>query len=197
MISKTSLTETIWNVIRQSNQNCPSVGGSQNNIYEESHDCSTDEPRDRNCNKPSDEDVPEQMPVNWFPGAQPSHGHHRSHLCSHDVEVEGEIDKFFVKTHHDLIKYWLHSLMAMEKWHHLCLYWFYYAKLICHRAVWKMMARFTAQRKHICQNRNRICFPRSLFPNNSGTTGLSVEATLQNKKYSVDRGGEECEKGEW
>lgn len=38
-------------------------GGLQNNIFEESHDCSTDEPRNRNRDKPRDEDVPEQSPV--------------------------------------------------------------------------------------------------------------------------------------
>lgn len=38
-------------------------GASQNNIFEESHDCSADEPRNRNRDKPRDEDVPEQPPV--------------------------------------------------------------------------------------------------------------------------------------
>lgn len=76
--------------IRQSNQNdCwPAVSrGSENNIHEECHDCGTDESRNRNCNEPSDEDVPEQTPVNWLSGAQPSHGHHRSDLRSHSTEV--------------------------------------------------------------------------------------------------------------
>lgn len=40
------------------------VGGSQNNIDEESHYSSTNEPRDGNCNKPGDEDIPEKTPVN-------------------------------------------------------------------------------------------------------------------------------------
>lgn len=40
------------------------VAGSQDNIHEESHDYSAYEPRDRNCHKPGDEDVPEQTPVN-------------------------------------------------------------------------------------------------------------------------------------
>jgi len=39
------------------------VGGSQDNIYEESHDGRTDQPGDGNRYKPGDEDVPEQTPV--------------------------------------------------------------------------------------------------------------------------------------
>lgn len=64
-------------------------GGSQNNVYEESHDGSADQPRDGNCNKPSDEDVPEQTPVHRLPGAQPSHGHHRADLHSHGLKSTG------------------------------------------------------------------------------------------------------------
>lgn len=52
------------------------VEGSQNNIGEESHDGSADQARDRDRDKPGNEDVPEQMPVDRLPGAQPSHGHH-------------------------------------------------------------------------------------------------------------------------
>lgn len=63
------------------------VWSSQDDIYEESHDGSADQTTDGNRDEPGDEDVPEQTPVNWFPGAQPSHGHHGSHLCSHDMKV--------------------------------------------------------------------------------------------------------------
>lgn len=36
---------------------------SEDNINEESHDGSADQPRDRNSNKPGYEDIPEQTPV--------------------------------------------------------------------------------------------------------------------------------------
>lgn len=49
--------------------------------------------------------------------------------------------------------------------------------------------QFTAQRKHICQKRNKVylifCSP---LPNENVTTGLSMEAILQNKTFSVDSG---------
>lgn len=49
--------------------------------------------------------------------------------------------------------------------------------------------QFTAQRKHICQNRNKIYLIfGSPLPNENVTTGLSMEATLQNKTFSVDTG---------
>lgn len=40
------------------------VVGLQNNIYEESHNGSADEPRYRNSDEPRDKDIPEQTPVN-------------------------------------------------------------------------------------------------------------------------------------
>lgn len=48
--------------------------------------------------------------------------------------------------------------------------------------------QFTAQRKHICQNRNKVyhIFGSPLL-NENVTTGLSMEATLQNKTFSVTR----------
>lgn len=39
------------------------LSSSQNDMYEESHDGSADQPGDRNRDEPGDEDVPEQTPV--------------------------------------------------------------------------------------------------------------------------------------
>lgn len=108
---------------------------SQNDIYEESHDCSTDEPRDRNCDKPSDEDVPEQTPVNWFSWAQPSHCHHRSHLCSHDAEIK-----------------WPHDLI------------FHYAKLSERGQSEKWRLGLRHKGSIFAKTRNRICVRQELFP---------------------------------
>lgn len=52
----------------------------ENDEGEESHDGSADETRDGHGHKPSHEDVAEKTPIYGFPGTQPTHGYHRTHL---------------------------------------------------------------------------------------------------------------------
>lgn len=68
----------------------------QNNVYEQSHNGSADDPGDWNRHKPGDEDVPEQTPVDRFPRAQPSYSHHGSHLCRRKSTCEY---RFKLQTH--------------------------------------------------------------------------------------------------
>lgn len=52
----------------------------QDAVDEQGHDGSAEQASHGHCDEPRQEDVPEEAPVHCFMGANPTHGHNRTHL---------------------------------------------------------------------------------------------------------------------
>lgn len=57
-----------------------SASHRQNDVLEHCHDSSTDNPRNRDGDKPGHKNVSKQSPVNSLLGSEPANRHHRAHL---------------------------------------------------------------------------------------------------------------------
>lgn len=58
----------------------PTASHSEDDIFEDRHDSSTDNTRDGDCDKPGHKNVAKQSPVNSLLGSKPADRHNRAHL---------------------------------------------------------------------------------------------------------------------